>query len=527
MMKKTIILIIILFTGAVFAQNLPVEYKLSERRLAKTSDATPKSNSIIDILLVEDTVWLGTSRGLSRSIDEGANWTNFYRTKPFGEDNITAVGVYENTIWASTANSVERNGETLPNGTGIKFSTDAGNNWTEIPQPLDDPGDSSITYGINNLRALPVTTTVNNLVYDIAFTKNTIWIATFAGGLRKSNIDSLIANPARKWERVVLPPDYLNSIKPSDTLNFSLQPVAGNFGNESYLNHRLFSLTAVNDSTIYAGSANGINKSTDNGLSWTKFNHQNQNNPITGNFVVALNYDKVQDVVWAATWQAEDFNESYGVSFSGDGGNNWETALMGERAHNFGFVNYSNSTDVLAATDNGVFRSQNLGSSWVLPPKIRDNQSNITLKAEVFYSASSKKNSNGHQIWLGSTNGLVKLNESGGLWDGEWRIYLASEALGGENDTYAFPNPFAPSLEETKIKYDTGNQAKEVSIRILDFDMNLVRTLIQNASRNPGEQIEYWNGKNDNGSTVSNGVYFYRIDIGSKDPIYGKIMVLN
>jgi hypothetical protein len=283
----------------------------------------------------------------------------------------------------------------------------------------------------------------------------------------------------------------------------------------------------VNDSTIYAGSANGINKSTDNGLSWTKFNHQNQNNPITGNFVVALNYDKVQDVVWAATWQAEDFNESYGVSFSGDGGNNWETALMGERAHNFGFVNYSNSTDVLAATDNGVFRSQNLGSSWVLPPKIRDNQSNITLKAEVFYSASSKKNSNGHQIWLGSTNGLVKLNESGGLWDGEWRIYLASEALGSENDTYAFPNPFAPSLEETKIKYDTGNQAKEVSIRILDFDMNLVRTLIQNASRNPGEQIEYWNGKNDNGSTVSNGVYFYRIDIGSKDPIYGKIMVLN
>ena len=116
----------------------------------------------------------------------------------------------------------------LPDGTGIKYSTDYGITWTSIPQPVDDPGDSSIVYGINTIRALPVTTTISNISYDISFTKNTIWISSFAGGLRKSS------DMGETWERVVLPPDTLDSISPNDTLNFSLQPVAGAFGPESW-----------------------------------------------------------------------------------------------------------------------------------------------------------------------------------------------------------------------------------------------------------------------------------------------------
>jgi hypothetical protein len=57
--------------------------------------------------------------------------------------------------------------------------------------------------------------------------------------------------------------------------------------------------------------------------------------------------------------------------------------------------------------------------------------------------------------------------------------------------------------------------------------MNLVRTVLQNASRgvNP-EQIDYWDGKDDVGKIVPNGVYFYRLDIGDGTPLFGKILVM-
>lgn len=57
--------------------------------------------------------------------------------------------------------------------------------------------------------------------------------------------------------------------------------------------------------------------------------------------------------------------------------------------------------------------------------------------------------------------------------------------------------------------------------------MNLVRTLIQNVNKNlTGEQIDFWDGKDENGNVVPNGVYFYRIDIDSNEPLFGKIIVL-
>jgi hypothetical protein len=60
--------------------------------------------------------------------------------------------------------------------------------------------------------------------------------------------------------------------------------------------------------------------------------------------------------------------------------------------------------------------------------------------------------------------------------------------------------------------------------------MHYIRTIIQNASRNldgitnPDPQI--WDGKDDAGNIVPNGVYFYRIEVGDDDPLYGKILVL-
>lgn len=537
-MIKYIIPFCFLILSSAYSQHLPKLFEIgTNSSFNKVDGETPASNSINDILIVGDTIWLATSRGLSRSTDKGVSWKNYYGSPSFGTESITAVGYHKNIIWAATAHSIERDGQTLPEGSGLRFSTDNGENWYPVGQPLDADDDSIEVYGINNIRALPVTVAVQNITYDIAFTQNTIWLATFAGGVRRNNIDSLLANQNHKWKRVVIPPDRLDSISPHDTLNFSLQPVAGKFGKESNLNHRAFSVIAINDTTVLIGTANGINKSitdvNDNsqgGISWVKYNHKNQDDPISGNFVVAMNYSKIQNIIWASTWKAEDQDEFYGISFSDNGGLSWKTALRDEKVHNFGVDNTSGV--VIATSSSGAFLNVAGMDRWLLTGQIVDKKTKLTLRTTHFYSAGFLGN---ESIWLGSTNGLVINTSPSHFWRDDWTILFASQPLENKEDTYAFPNPFSPRSEQVKIKYGTGGKTVSATIRILNFNMNVVRTLVQNATRgNPYHSIsstdsgviDFWDGRDDAGNIVPNGVYFYRIDIDSGDPIFGKIMVL-
>lgn len=537
MKKKFLIFFTIIISSEIsLAQISPQTFYMpSDHKSFKIADQNPSSNGISDIIAVGDTIWLGTSNGVSLSTDEGDSWTNFGGKSPFGNTSASAIGYYKGIFWVATATSTEVNSQSLPEGTGIKFTTDLGQTWHSIPQSVDSQSDSVIVYGINQIRALPVTVAIQNLTYDIAFTPNYIWTANFAGGLRRARIDSLIANPNYKWERVVIPPDYLNSISPYDTLNFCLSPVSGNFCSESNLNHRLFSVISTNDSTLFVGTAGGINKTTDADSlypSWTKFTHKNQEYPISGNFVVALGYNDNTNTVWAATWQAEDPTEFYAVSRSTDSGSTWGTFLEGEQAHNFGFKGNS----VIAATDDGPYRSTDLGTSWILPTSIIDQDTHLSISNHIFYAAAESQDT---YVWLGSTDGLARLQEiPGSVWEGTWKVYFASVPLVSKEDTYAFPNPFSPKLDICKIKYSTGGKRTNVTIRIFNFDMKYVRTVVQNVLR--GEPlhsvdasgtssngvIDFWDGKDDNGNIVPNGVYFYRVDVDGLSPAFGKIIVL-
>jgi hypothetical protein len=529
-MKFKIITLILSFllAGTVFPQNLPKAFYLNgNKKLNKVAaDVTPNSNAVTDIITMGDTVWIGTDEGVSLTTDGGSSWKNFTGTPAFGSESASALGYdkYNGVFWAATDHNENTSQGSVQTGSGLRYTSDLGNTWTTISQPVDADSDSVLVYdGIDTLHALPVTVPEQNVIFNIAFTPNTVWIASWAGGLRKST------DMGKSWQRVVLPLDNMNSINPDDTLkNICYSPIASGTNCNMVNNNLLgFSIAVVDSLTLYVGTAGGINKSYDGGTSWTRFDHVNENNPLSGDWVVRLIYNSFNNTIWAATRPAGGASEIYAVSYSTDGGANWTTTLPNQTIENFAAQN----NRVIAAVDQGAFMTSNMGTDWTSPGTVISAISGIPLNTTTFYSAAFQ----GSTIWLGSSEGLGKLTGNTSGWDGTWEVFTASQPLSSSKaNTYAFPNPFNPNTDILKIKYGT-NGSVPVTIRIFDFSMHIVRTVIQNAQRgnpthvidNSSGTIDYWDGKNDTGSIVPNGVYFYRVDAGSEKPVYGKILVLH
>ncbi len=78
--------------------------------------------------------------------------------------------------------------------------------------------------------------------------------------------------------------------------------------------------------------------------------------------------------------------------------------------------------------------------------------------------------------------------------------------------TQNHPNPFNPT---TTIEYAIPGSAGSVHVTVSIYDVagRLVRTLV-NGTAAPGIHSANWDGRDDRGSSVGSGVYFYRIEAG-------------
>jgi len=94
--------------------------------------------------------------------------------------------------------------------------------------------------------------------------------------------------------------------------------------------------------------------------------------------------------------------------------------------------------------------------------------------------------------------------------------------------TYAAPNPFSPARDErARLVYSLARSA-QVTIDIYDFASRHVRTLILGATREgPGNHGDNWDGRDDDGAIVANGVYFFRVETSAGNQAFGKVVVLN
>ena len=95
----------------------------------------------------------------------------------------------------------------------------------------------------------------------------------------------------------------------------------------------------------------------------------------------------------------------------------------------------------------------------------------------------------------------------------ETRVSL-SAATGSIPNSYAlmqnYPNPFNPS---TEISFDLP-KASNVELRIFNVLGQQVRTL-SNGAMEAGQHKIVWDGRDQGGSQVSSGVYFYRLTAGN------------
>lgn len=131
--------------------------------------------------------------------------------------------------------------------------------------------------------------------------------------------------------------------------------------------------------------------------------------------------------------------------------------------------------------------------------------------------------------------GILILNDNDfdGTWDDSLKIdnqYLGESPptpgpLSNEN-IYAYPNPFNPEIEQAKFRFKLGKDGN-VTITVFDISNTKVKAVVSGASISAGvEQSVIWNGRNDRGDIVGNGVYFYIIESSSGERAVGKLVVL-
>ncbi|RMH63194.1 MAG: hypothetical protein D6677_07700 [Calditrichaeota bacterium] len=445
-------------------------------------------NAIIDLRLQNETIWAATGFGLNVSTDLGASWRHFAPGQYPGKGGVSAMGFMdENTLWIATAYDTTVENESLSVGGGLNYTQDGGETWHHINQPVDDKDVTDYS---------PTTTRVQNVTFDMAFLDSTIWIASFGGGLRRSD------DMGQSW-RVVT-----TDGQPFSSLN--------------HLNHRAFSVMTENGN-IWYGSAEGISKSSDGGKSWQRYTHQNQDQPISGNFVVALAWQPATQTVWAATVEAVDGDEKRAVSYSTDGGANWHVALEGVFAHNFGFEGET----VFVAADAGLFISDDGGANWFRVPEVVDQRNGDRILDDEYFSAAGQVVNGRSYWWLGSSDGLALTTDRGN----SWRLIrsFVSTRERPVPAVYAYPSPFSPPRNGyTRFQFDIGT-ATEVEVRIYNWAMEHVRTLKEtedNWSPDSQDRNVIWDGRDSFGRIVDTGVYFFRAVVGNKIS-WGKVVVVD
>jgi len=516
-------LIIFQFFISALLSQIPENFQLiTHDKLHRYDNITENglnSNSIVDIRSIDESYLL-----LSTSI--GLSYAHIYDSHPdsisfgsFNRDSVSlprggapALSVKENIIAISgLLDTTAVTGKELM-GTGISYSIDEGENWFYLTQPKDDIPETgkyqTINWGAQDISALAVTTEINNISYDLSIGGDYIYAASWAGGLRRYGP---LYSEQKTWQIIPLPVDSDSSLicgvvnletyelNPNDPVN------GGNH------NHKGFSVY-VDDNTVWAGTANGINKGIieEDCINWEHHYTSTWNN-ISGNWVIGFINQKLEngtDRLWAITWAGDDSNEIHALSYTDDGGETWNiTSPSGESEKVYNL--YANENRIWAATASGLYVSED-GNHWEKYSRPIDALTGEEILSESVLAVYSQDN----WLWVGANDGISIIEN-----DTITTIHRFWEPA---NPFSAHPNPFLINdynqvNNDGHVRFIYSNPGNDnSSIEIFDFAMDKVIQLNNSHLVDNNESEVIWNGRNEYGDKVANGVYFCRLSLNGK-----------
>ncbi|EQB62909.1 MAG: glycosyl hydrolase family protein [candidate division Zixibacteria bacterium RBG-1] len=552
--KKTLTLILLFFLIPISAWADLFSYELGQ------SSPRPAGNSVVEIIWDGKNLWVATSSGLSRTSDGGTTWENFHVTDGLNSEEISALAGKDSLLWVATSISQLQQGQLVPTGTGFNKSTDIGASFLSFK-----PEQANFAF---------------KLAYDIALADSFVWASCFAGALIRTKNDSVWQNV---FVDVIARDDYKQNGFGNNLNNRFFSVVADTLDPDTTViwtgtaagvykfiyapldsTDTLFtpvdSATGFADSVIHYGqinvvtcsfigsivcdsadSANGYHIEIDTlicdgdtlitidsvicfatGLVVDTDFVSYARPGISGNFVVSLALQTFgsKKIIWAGTQPTFNPTEFPAASKSEDNGKTWSATLAGDLVWNFAFQD----SIVWAATSSGLKKSTDLGQNWSTYDFIQDSFDSLgnQITSREYFAVRTI----GDTVWAGGEDGLVKTTDGGTTW----KVFRTYVPIGTQNSktAYAYPSPFSPQLSTgiTRIHYAPKQNGK-VTIKIYDFALNLVATLLNNQIRQAGvEYDEIWDGRNKDGKIVANGIYFFKVDAEGGQKEWGKVAVI-
>ncbi len=332
--------------------------------------------------IVGNSYYYATNGVVFKTTDAGQNWikqnTGIYS---YVYNNINIADL--NTIWISIGN-------TPPYSTLIK-STDAGNTWNAVPNPL--------TYRISQVKFSDI---------------NTGWIfATNGGFLSKttnSGIDWLMDSTFRNFSIYSIVPLTQNDcwILVRDATPASKYYKTTNGGqnwNLIYTNKNLMGELKFFDAQTgfaYSGVNNIILKTTNGGSNWDSL-YINSSQPVTA--VLPASKIEILAAGGRVTGSNEPPNTFVNIVKSTNGGLNWNQKFY-NRIYSFTDIHFKDNQTGLAIESGGlILRTTNGGTNWI---KIYENS---------VYSFNIIKAFSDTSVFIFTTNGkILRSNNFGDNW---------------------------------------------------------------------------------------------------------------
>jgi hypothetical protein len=226
--------------------------------------------------------------------------------------------------------------------------------------------------------------------------------------------------------------------------------------------------------------------------------------------------------IWAAcrAGVGED-GQRYAVAYSTDYGGTWK-AVVEEPAWDFAFI----GDTVIVATDNGLYVSDNY-VDWHVITQMEETDAQGETVLRYFPSGFYALESVGSSLWAGGADGTVYTDHLTFDETTTWDIFRSQI---NPDDHYAYPSPFSPLVSNrqgTTIHYKPPRDTK-VTIKIYDFNLDLVSVVVDGVERDGGVEADndVWDGRNDKGEVVANGIYFYNIKLDTGEDWWGKVAVV-